>query len=177
LAIQTETYYRTYGPMVLRRCRFLLRDEELARDAMHDVFVQLLVHEARLDGGAPSSLLYRIATNVCLNKIRSRRHRQEEAGDGLIERIAAAGDEAGRASARSVLRRLFGWSDSDGDGDGARASSAAMAVMHLLDGMSLEEVAGEVGMSVSGVRKRLRGLRAAVVELERLDGLERNDVG
>ena len=41
-----------------------------------------------------------------------------------------------------------------------------MAVMHLLDGMTLEEVAAEFGLSVSGVRKRLRTLKAHVVELE-----------
>ncbi len=43
-----------------------------------------------------------------------------------------------------------------------------MAVMHLLDGMTLEQVAREVGMSVSGVRKRLRKLRSRVAELEDL---------
>ena len=40
-----------------------------------------------------------------------------------------------------------------------------MAVLHYRDGMTLEEVAGEVGLSVSGVRKRLRGLRARLGEL------------
>jgi RNA polymerase sigma-70 factor, ECF subfamily len=154
LAIQTETYYRTYGPMVLRRCRSLLRDEDQARDAMHDVFVQLLVHHDRLDDHAPSSLLYRIATNVCLNRIRSRRDDRD--GDDVLLRIADAGDSADRLSARSVLRRLFG---------AGEESSAAMAVMHLLDGMTLDEVATEVGMSVSGVRKRLRRLRSSVAEL------------
>lgn len=154
MAIQTETYYRTYGPMVLRRCRSLLRDEDQARDAMHDVFVQLLVHQDRLDDHAPSSLLYRIATNVCLNRIRSRRDARD--GDDVLLRIADAGDSADRLSARSILRRLFG---------AGEESSAAMAVMHLLDGMTLDEVATEVGMSVSGVRKRLRRLRTSVAEL------------
>ena len=157
MAIQTETYYRTYGPMVLRRCRFLLRDEDQARDAMHDVFVQLLIHQDRLDDQAPSSLLYRIATNVCLNRIRGRGSRRDDGGDDAIARIAAAGDEADRAAARSVLRRLFG---------GEVESSAAIAVMHLVDGMTLEEVAREVGLSVSGVRKRLRRLKSAVADLE-----------
>ena len=155
MAIQTETYYRTYGPMVLRRCRSLLRDEDQARDAMHDVFVQLLVHQDRLDDHAPSSLLYRIATNVCLNRIRSRRDAARD-GDDVLLRIADAGAEVDRLGARSILRRLFGAEEE---------SSAAMAVMHLLDGMTLDEVATEVGMSVSGVRKRLRRLRTSVAEL------------
>jgi RNA polymerase sigma-70 factor (ECF subfamily) len=41
-----------------------------------------------------------------------------------------------------------------------------MATLHFVDGLTLEEVAREVGMSVSGVRKRLRALRATLVELE-----------
>ena len=41
-----------------------------------------------------------------------------------------------------------------------------MAVLHYVDRMTLEEVAEEMGMSVSGVRKRLRGLHAALHELE-----------
>ena len=40
-----------------------------------------------------------------------------------------------------------------------------MAILHYVDGMTLQEVADEVGMSVSGVRKRLRGLRAELHEL------------
>jgi RNA polymerase sigma-70 factor (ECF subfamily) len=157
LAIHTENLYRTYGPMVLRRCRKLLRHEDDARDAMHDVFVQLLLHANRLEDRGQSSLLYRIATNVCLNRLRGRARRGEQADDSLAGRIASAADDAARSSARSMLSRLFRRDD---------GSTATMAVLHLVDGMTLEEVAGEVGMSVSGVRKRLRRLRAELVELE-----------
>ena len=34
-----------------------------------------------------------------------------------------------------------------------------MAVLHYVDGLTLEQVAAETGLSVSGVRKRLRKLR------------------
>ena len=33
--------YQKYGPMVLRRCRFMLHDEDLALDAMQDVFIKI----------------------------------------------------------------------------------------------------------------------------------------
>src|SRR5438067_1984399 len=62
-----------YGPMVLRRCRQLLRDEQEALDGCQDVFVRVIEHRRHLDARYPSSLLYRIATNVCLNRIRDRR--------------------------------------------------------------------------------------------------------
>jgi RNA polymerase sigma-70 factor (ECF subfamily) len=68
--IDIEEYYKKYCPMVLRRCRWLLKDEDKALDAMQDVFVLLLRNRDRLKGNYPSSLLYRIATNVCLNIIR-----------------------------------------------------------------------------------------------------------
>ncbi|MBE0665774.1 MAG: hypothetical protein IH584_08095, partial [Candidatus Aminicenantes bacterium] len=71
--IDVEQLYRRYAPMVLWRCRRLLQNEELAVDAMQDVFVRLLAHRERLHGRYPSSLLYRMATNVCLNIIRDRK--------------------------------------------------------------------------------------------------------
>jgi RNA polymerase sigma-70 factor (ECF subfamily) len=40
--VDIEAYYRRYAPMVLRRCRRLLRDEEEAVDAMQDVFVRMM---------------------------------------------------------------------------------------------------------------------------------------
>jgi RNA polymerase sigma-70 factor (ECF subfamily) len=150
LPIDTEKTYRQYGPMVLRRCRQLLHDEERARDAMHDVFVKLLRYQDRLEDQAPSSLLYRIATNVCLNQLRATRRRPEVPEDSVVEHIAHTADPESSASTRGVLARLFG---------GEVESSAVIAVLHHHDGMTLDEVAREVGMSVSGVRKRLRKLR------------------
>ena len=155
-SLDIEDLYRRYGPMVLRRCRWMLRDETWAKDAMQDVFVQLLRRETLL-AEHPSSLLHRIATNTCLNLLRSRKRHPEDQEDDLLLRIASSEDHGGQIEARSVLDRLFGRE---------KESTRTIAVMHLLDGYTLEEVARETGMSVSGVRKRLRALRGRVRELE-----------
>jgi RNA polymerase sigma-70 factor (ECF subfamily) len=157
VAVDVEEHYRRYGPMVLRRCRRLLRNEEKALDAMHDVFVRLLASESKLDASAPSALLFRIATNVCLNQLRTERRHPEDREDALLLTIAASEDTEQRSIARTLLSRALGREVE---------STQTIAVLHLLDRMTLEEVAAEVGMSVSGVRKRLRGLRARVKELE-----------
>jgi RNA polymerase sigma-70 factor (ECF subfamily) len=148
---------RRYGPMVIRRCRSLLRDEAEALDASQDVFVRVFERRHRLDGQYMSSLLFRIATNVCLNRIRDRGRRPEahRAEDGLLFEIANAGEPGGDTEARLLLNRLFGRHPE---------SSRTMAVLHYVDGLTLEEVASTTGMSVSGVRKRLRGLRATLKE-------------
>src|SRR5437588_236001 len=112
--------------MVLRRCHKLLGDEQTARDAMHDVFVQVL---SRADHGDPD----------------------------LLAEIAELTDPAARNAARAVLDTLFRHEPD---------ATAVMAVLHLHDEMTLEEVAAEVGMSVSGVRKRLAKLRTKLHALE-----------
>ncbi|MGE0546106.1 MAG: RNA polymerase sigma factor [Kofleriaceae bacterium] len=157
MPVDSYSYYCTYGPMVLRRCRALLGDEQAARDAMHDVFVQVLSRSDQLVDQAPSSLLFRIATNVCLNRIRTRRRRPEEGDPELLAEIAEHTDPRARSSARAVLDALFRQEPSD---------TALIAVLHLYDEMTLEEVAAEVGMSVSGVRKRLARLRSKLHALE-----------
>ncbi len=163
MAIDVEASYRAFGPMVLRRCRRLLRDEGKALDAMHDVFVELLRREQKLDGSAPAALLMRVATNVCLNRLRSERRRPVDLDDELVLTIAAqvdadgGGSDEARVSARGFLGRLF---------TREQPSTLTMAVLHYVDRLTLEEVAAEVGLSVSGVRKRLRTLRARVPLLE-----------
>ena len=154
--VDSQTYYCTYGPMVLRRCRKLLGDDHAARDAMHDVFVQVLSRSNELADQAPSSLLFRIATNVCLNRLRTRKRRPED-GDALLVEIAEHTDPAARSAARAALDALFRHEPDD---------TAVIAVLHLHDQMTLEEVAAEVGMSVSGVRKRLAKLRTKLHSME-----------
>jgi len=106
--MDVDELYRQYGPMVIRRCRQLLRDEDQALDAAQDVFVRLLERRDRLRDDYPSSLLYRMATNLCLNRIRDAKRRQTTADQDLLERIADLDDAEGRIEARSMLARLFG---------------------------------------------------------------------
>lgn len=155
--VNVEDYYKRYGPMVMRRCRRLLRDEEAARDAMQDTFVNLLKKESQLKHWGPSSLLYRIATNVCLNKIRTMKRHPEDSDTALLAKIASVEEPETQSMARMILIKLFGREP---------ASTGTIAVLHLVDGLTLEQTAREVGMSVSGVRRRIRQLRVKLALME-----------
>jgi RNA polymerase sigma-70 factor (ECF subfamily) len=155
--MDVEVLFRKYGPMVTRRCVQLLRDPAEAEDISQEVFLKLLEHQTRLTDEYPSSLLWNMATRLCLNRIRDRKRRGEPDGNDLISRIASLDDDYARLEARSVLDRLFGKHPE---------STRTIAVLHLHDGMILEEVAREVKMSVSGVRKRIRALRSTLNLLE-----------
>ena len=162
MSVDIESFYERYGPMVLRRCRALVRDDAKAQDALQDVFVALLRHQDRLQDEAPAALLLRVATNVCLNRLRTERRHPEDADDERLLQIAGSADADGdgRTLARDLLAKLFRADDP------LAASTQTIAVMHLVDGMTLEEVAREAGLSVSGVRKRLRTARARLSQLE-----------
>lgn len=152
--VDIETTYKEFGPMVYRRCLQLLGDEAQAAEAMQDVFVKLMGVE---EVSAPSSLLYIMATRHCLNILRSKKRRPEDPSGDLVYEIASARDFEETSKARMLLAQLFGRTPE---------SSRVIAVLHYLDGLTLEEVAKEVGMSVSGVRKRLRVLRQELTILE-----------
>jgi RNA polymerase sigma-70 factor, ECF subfamily len=153
MAVDIDSLYRSHGPMVLRRCRRLLRDEAKAVDAMHDVFVEILRRRESLDARSPAGLLLTTATHVCLNRLRTMRRKPEDQEDDMLFQIASMGDAPnaeGRTLAGRILDRLFA---------GQPESTRLIAVLHYVDRLTLEEVAAEVGMSVSGVRKRLRNLK------------------
>lgn len=151
--------YDRFGPMVLRRCRFLLKDEEKALDAMQDVFVRIIERHERLSG-ACSSLFYTVATSVCLNRIRSDKLRTGPVFDSVADIFA---DTRTTAHDEQIMTEVF-LSQLFSD---IPESTRYMAILHYVDGFTLEETAKETGFSVSGVRKRLTGLRKAALKQER----------
>ncbi len=75
----------------------------------------------------------------------------EGSGDDLLELIAGSDDVEALGQARHLIDGIFSREE---------ASTRTMAVLHYVDGLTLEETAARVGLSVSGLRKRLAGLRA-----------------
>ena len=154
---EIKKLYRTYGPMVQRRCMAILKDENEAMDAMQDVFIKVLEKQEILTAEYPSSLLYRIATNICINKLKVRKRSPEHPGEEILYQIAQIEDDSGVLDAKSFLKKIFGYH---------KASTREIAVLHYVDGLTLCEVAAEVKMSKSGVRKRLRMLKETVGKLK-----------
>jgi RNA polymerase sigma-70 factor, ECF subfamily len=135
--------YRTYGPAVYRRCLKLLRDREAAQDATQEVFVKLVRDIAKFDD--PAIVLpwcYRVATNHCLNVIRNRGRRGEEA----LDLDVAAGTTESPFPDRHLAGTILAQFD-----EGTRA----VAVGVLVDGMGHEELAGVLGVSRKTVERRL----------------------
>ena len=151
MAIDVAAWYEKYGPMVIRRCRKILGNEEDVLDAVHDVFVILLREESRLDNRFPSSLLYTMATNVCLNRLKKRkREKPEDFGEGGDARLSCMDGGFDRVEAGLLLEDIL---------KDESEMNRAICYMYHADGMTLKETGEVMGLSVSGVRKRLETFR------------------
>jgi RNA polymerase sigma-70 factor (ECF subfamily) len=153
MEIDVEEYYKRYGPMVLRRCRSLLNDEHRALDAMQDVFVKVILNKAKLKHQYPSSLLYTIATNICLNMIKADKKISKADDHELLLSIASYDEPEEKIVLKDFIDYIF---------KNEKISTKQMAVMHYIDKLTLAEVANETGLSISGVRKRLRTFKSKV---------------
>ena len=149
--------YEAYAPMVYRRCVFLLKDEAEAKDMVQNVFLRIYEHVDSLDLSQPSSLLWNTATRLCLNRIRDKKRRGLDVDSSELLLTIACAEEDDGVEARGLLAKIF---------SKEQESTRTIATLHYVDGMTLEETAETVGLSVSGVRKRLRTLQAKIKNLE-----------
>lgn len=149
--------YQKYGPMVLRRCRAILKDEEKALDAMQDVFLRILESKDKIKN-ACASLFYVTATRVCLNKIKSDKLRSGPDFEKVAQFMADdfSETEKEKIDAALAIEKIFEKLDH---------KDSLIATLHFVDGLTLEETAEEIGMSVSGVRKRIRELQKYSLKL------------
>ena len=153
MALDVEALYRRYGDLVLGRCRSLLRNEADAAEACQEVFLRLHRYQDRFRGDAsPSTYLYRMTTNHCLNVLRTRRRRPEDpvedlvvVSDGLLDTVEL----------RDLLTRIL--TDED-------ERTRECVIYHFLDGMTHDEVGELLGISGAAVRKRLGLFRKRVAD-------------
>ncbi len=131
--------------------RLILRDQELARDAVQDALVRAWHDLPRLrDPDRFDAWLYRLTTNACLDIARRRRRRPIEVEITPLDDPSVADSSAAFADRQVVdaaMRRLD-------------VASRAVVVLHYFLGLPLTEVAATLGIPLGTVKSRLhRALR------------------
>jgi RNA polymerase sigma-70 factor (ECF subfamily) len=129
-----------------RAARLILRDPELARDAVQDGLIRAWRDLPGLrDPDAFDGWLHRLTVNACLDLARRRRRRPIEVELSPIHHPATADASVGvarRDLVENVLRSL----DPNG---------RAIVVLHYYLGMSLPEVAATLSIPIGTVKSRL----------------------
>jgi RNA polymerase sigma-70 factor, ECF subfamily len=149
------------GPVVARldaAARLILRDSELARDAVQDSMVRAWRDLPGLrDPDRFTPWLHRLTVNACLDVARRRRRRSVEVELTPIV-MPAVGDETAGVADRELiddaLRQL-------------EPEFRAVIVLHYFLGMPLKDIAVTLRIPVGTVKSRLhRSLRSMRVSLE-----------
>jgi RNA polymerase sigma-70 factor (ECF subfamily) len=138
--------YDRYAPVIYLRAKSILGSDEEAQDAVQETFAKVIRNWEQFRGeSSPLTWMYRISTNLCLNRIRNRKghdqkhhvHRHE-----LVSGSISPTDDLDADRVRALL------ADADEE-------TRAIVVHIYFDDMTREETAAMVGISVPTVRKRL----------------------
>jgi RNA polymerase sigma-70 factor (ECF subfamily) len=107
-----EPVYARYHAGIYNVCARILGDREEAQDLTQDVFVTAFRRLPSTEGDLRlRPWLYRVATNACLNHLRSRRHDSSE-GSAALEALPAGVDEFERSQTVALVEStLAGLSD------------------------------------------------------------------
>ena len=136
--------------------RLILRDSELARDAVQEALIRAWRDLPGLrDPDRFDAWLYRLTVNACLDQARRRRRRPIEVELSPIDmgRVEiASGDPAGTFADRELLDEALRHLDPEW---------RAVVVLHYYVGLPLPEVASVMGIPLGTAKSRLhRSLRA-----------------
>ena len=126
--------------------RLIMRDAELARDAVEDAYIKAWRDLPGLrDPDRFEAWLHRLLVNTCLDTLRKRRRRPLEVELAPIA-SPSVGDETGWVADRDQLERAFRGLDPD---------QRAVLVLHYYVGMSVPSVAETLGVPLGTAQSRL----------------------
>lgn len=149
IAPDVAELYRSHSAMVHRRVLRFFPPQE-AEEVVHEVFLKVVEQIATFRGDAsPTTWLYRMTTNHCINRVRDRDRRAQlwrARGSGWTHEVTAPEQETA-----TFLREL--WRELD-------LELVEVGVLYFLDGLTHAEIARIVGCSRRTVGNRLEAIRA-----------------
>lgn len=145
---ELASLYERFGHLVLRRCRTILRDEDLAQDALQDAFIKLFRFGARIrEAESELRWIYRVADRCCFDLLKKRKAQPISVPDPAADHVL---HPAPYLQARSAVMHFLHRLDE---------LDRRIAVLFWVDGLNQGEIAAEVERSRQTVNKRLGAIR------------------
>jgi RNA polymerase sigma-70 factor (ECF subfamily) len=148
-----EDLYARYSASIFRRSRVLLGNDDSARDATQEVFMRVM----RMGGQVPSdptpmAWLYRVTTNLCLNRLRDQSRRSAILASAAPAPATAEPNAEARAAVKEILGQI-------------PEAMQDIAVYYFLDELTYDEIARLLGISKRTVSNRLAAFRELIERL------------
>jgi len=164
-----EAFYEKHHRVAYTWAQSKLKHPEDALDAVHDAFVKVMRATQRLeDPSMTLPWLYRIVSNVCIDRHRRRRRSREQALDEVTERRAHAPTNTAFEPCAAFEAKEIGAAIGVGL-EGLSEQHRTVLVMREVDGMTYEQIAQGVDCRVGTVMSRLfharRNIRLALGEM------------
>lgn len=148
-----ETAWRTYGPSILRYCRFATGSRECGEDVASETFARLLQRGAGLPDDKVEAWLFTVARNLCRSQ-----QRREGRFLGLLPQLRTADEVAPDPERNSELAALLAPLDPD----------ARLAVyLRVIEDRPFAEVARLTGRRCDAVKKCVYRALAQLRSVER----------
>jgi RNA polymerase sigma-70 factor (ECF subfamily) len=145
-----ERLFRTYSSLVGRRATAILHERDAAKDITQEVFLRAMnAREGFATVSSPVDWLYRVTTNLCLNRIRDRARQKRILTTSSCAHVPPI-DQAADVSltVRAILRDV-------------PHHLQEIAIYYFVDQMSQDEIASLLGMPRRTVSLRLEQFRTA----------------
>ena len=148
--INVKELYTQYGPLVIRRCQYLLKNKQEAYDAAQDVFVQLLRRKNLIKNNNLSGYIYKTASNICLNKLRKQNKLNFISNQKILTNIPVKENFENFIHSKLTVESIL---------KNEKELNRNILTLHYIKQLTLLETGKIIGMSVSGIRKRLRKMK------------------
>ncbi len=159
-----EVLVLRYEEAFLRKARFILKDDEKARDTVQDAFVKIYLNAHRyqpVPGASPKSWMYKVLVNLCFTAWQKgkRDHEFNALLDPELMEAVRDGSEEIEREARidrdtilSLLSKL-------------PVTLVRVVELHFLEGKPQRDVARAVGISEGAVRARVHRAKQAMKKI------------
>jgi RNA polymerase sigma factor (sigma-70 family) len=146
---QTEQWYQQYGESVYRRCLWILRDEETAKDVLQEVFVRAHRGAASFRGDASVlTWLYTIADRRCFTMMHRKKKQLLQTADSEVGEVQVQTDmdiENMLATSKTVAALMARFGE----------DVQQIVVLRFFDELEQEEIASQLGISRKTVQRKL----------------------
>lgn len=139
-----------YETLAYRTAVRMLRNSEDAEDIVQEAFLRVWNHRRRLNAEKPfSTWLYRIVTNLCLDRLKSAHYKRQQPRNSLPDPVDPAGSPESILKNREI-RRLI-----DETAAALPPVQKTVFILRDMEALSVKEVAKILGTGTGAVKTNL----------------------